>query len=311
MNKFDMHFHSTISDWKNTPGEIIKKAKNIWLWMITLTDHDMISDDKFIDDANEAWIITNKSVEISSRNYESGKSLHLTCYAKSFSLRTYDILNNTKLWKIEMIKAQILKLKEKWFDIDYDIFCEYVKIKWKDLESVNKFNVSEYLFLNPKNKLLALNIYWKEISEVDFFLIFMKEWWEYHWEYWIKVSDYEPSIEIAWQLATSNNAILSIAHPNFSFSKVWISWFHKVIPEYVDKWINAIEINSKASKKWIEAIYQIKKRYNLLLTAWSDNHQIWFTDDKHSDFWELNPLLSDEKKIEIFNEYCEYLTLKI
>jgi len=47
MDKFDMHFHSDLSDGKSSPEEIIKRAEQLGLEMITLTDHDRVSTDEF------------------------------------------------------------------------------------------------------------------------------------------------------------------------------------------------------------------------------------------------------------------------
>lgn len=142
---------------------------------------------------------------------------------------------------------------------------------------------------------------------IEFYIEFLKEWWEFHDNYKVKINDYEPSIEAVGELAKQNNAILSIAHPNITFRKEWIDHFNKVLPDYIEKGINAIEINSTATTKWLEIIYQAKKKFNLLVTAWSDNHAIWKTDDVHWDFWSINPLLSDKQRENIIREYRDYL----
>jgi predicted metal-dependent phosphoesterase TrpH len=301
---FDMHFHSTRSDWYNKPKKIIKKASDLNLELITLTDHDIISSREFISEANSLWIESKSSVEISARNYEIEKSLHLTCYSNNFSKEIHDIVNNTRFKKQDMIIKKILKIKKWGFEIDENDFFNYYENFWKKRENLNRYNIAEYLFRNEKNINLAKQISWNDnITVLYLFREFLKEWWKFNDKYKVKIPDYEPSIEVCWELAKNNSAILSIAHPNFSFAREHISGFKKVLPYYIDRWVNAIEINSKASKKWLEAIYEAKKKYNLILTAGSDNHWIWKIDDKHWDFWSLNSLLSQNDKKLILKEF--------
>ena len=53
---FDLHFHSIASDWKNSGEEIINDAYEKKLQFIALTDHDVISSNDFIDDAQKIGI---------------------------------------------------------------------------------------------------------------------------------------------------------------------------------------------------------------------------------------------------------------
>ena len=305
---FDLHFHSIASDWKNSEEEIIKNASYKNLKFIALTDHDVISSGDFIDKAKKSWIDSCYSTEISARDLVNKKSLHLTCYSRNFWKNIRDILENTVEKKQLLIIKQIEKLKNYWFKIDLNEFLNYFLSIWKKLETLNRFNIGQYLFLNKENIILAQKISWKiDINPQSFFEIFLKEVWEHYKEYWLKywidVPEYEPNIEICWLIAKTNDAIISIAHPNLSFKKEGLEYFKKIYPYYVENWINAIEINSKASTEWIETIYEFKEEYSIIITAWSDNHCIWEVDNKHSDLWELNPLLSNNEKLLILENF--------
>ncbi len=304
---FDMHFHSTISDWHSTTEQILDKASSSGLNFATLTDHDFISPKDFIKKIKSLWIDSKYSVEISARNIDVNKNLHLTCYSNDFSKDIYDILENTRSWKQNMVFSQVKKLQEKWFKIEYNDFIAYFESKWKRKDSLNKIRIAEFIFLNDENIKLAKTISWNnDIDVISFLTGFLKIGWSFHRQYWIEFPEYEPNVELCWELAKFNNAILSIAHPNFTFARDHISGFKDSLPYYIDRWVNAIEISSKASIKWIEAIYEAKKRYWLILTAWSDNHWIWIDDNKHADFWNLNPNLSFEDKKNILKEFLEF-----
>jgi hypothetical protein len=137
---------------------------------------------------------------------------------------------------------------------------------------------------------------------------FLKEWWERYADFWIRVHDYERSLQDCKLFREQSNAILSIAHPNFTFKKWWIDEFNDVLPHYIEHGgVNAIEINAKATKEWVDAIIEAKNKYNLFLTFWSDCHRVWKPDSKHGDFWDINPFISSDFVTESFWEYSGIL----
>ncbi len=306
--KFDMHFHSTLSDGRNTPNEILENIWDSWLSLVALTDHDTISGDEFVSEAKQSGIHSNPAVEISAMDYELWKSLHLTCYAQQFEQEVYDILNNTVAKKREMILAQVSKLAHNWFLINGEELYDYFEKGGKDINTLNKFNIAEYLFQNPENEKIIPTLVWENFSLEGFYLNFLKEGGKYYEKYGERIDEYEPSIEVCWAMAQTNNAILAIAHPQFSFSRFWIHIFQDdILPRYVDAWINAIEVHSKTPKSWLKAIYEAKEKYNLILTAGSDNHWLWHSDSKHTLLWEINPYLSEDQQEEILREYMRFL----
>lgn len=313
---FDMHFHSNLSDWKNSPEEIIQEAKKRKLKLITLTDHDIISSKDFIEKSSLAWIKSLYSTEISARDNSQNKSLHLTCYSNWFSKEIYDILENTVNKKTLVIFEQVKKLAEKWFKISYNEMLEYYKLKWKKIDTLNRFDIAMYLLKNPENKKIIEQITWiKNMGLINFFEEFLKESWIYYKEYWLKywveVLDYEPDIEICSDIAKINNALISIAHPNLTYWKKWLTAldFYKTFEKLYEKGINAIEINSMAEKEWIDVIYDLKRKFWIIITAWSDNHFIWHKDNKHWNFWELNQNLTEIQKKEILEEFMKYFKI--
>jgi len=304
----DMHFHSNISDWKNSTDEHIKIAKEKQISFLTLTDHDKVVPTSFKEECKKNWIDTCDSVEISARNTQINKSLHLTLYAEKISDKTRGILSNTIDNKIILIQKQIEFLNQKWFIIDYDDFLKYSFKKWKKVDALNKFDIARYVYLSEHNKnfIKYLNS-WIELSVNDFYKRFLKREWDMYSEYGYEIEEYEPDLEICKQIKSECNWILSIAHPNVTF-KWWIHEFYTNLPQYINQcWINAIEINSKATRDWVEAILKAKDKYWLFVTFWSDNHKIWHSDERHWDFWEQNPNL-DNKQIEDFtNAYKWHL----
>lgn len=303
----DMHFHSNLSDWKQSIDEIVLKAKDLWLQYAFLTDHDRISS-QFVTKARGLWIKTWESVEISTLNKQDDFSLHLTYYAWEISQKVSLILENTINQRIDLIKKQIDFFRKIWFEININDFYKYCLSLWRKKDSINKYDLTVFLFLSPKNRKLATKINGWKITMLDFYMKYLKKWWEKFSEYWVLIPDYEPTLEQIKDLWKADNAIISIAHPNFTFKK-WISEFKEKLPHYVKTWwINAIEINSKATTDWVEAILEAKDEFWLFLTFWSDNHWIWKTDNKHWDFWELNPILNGEFVTKELKRYINNIT---
>jgi len=305
--KLDMHFHSTKSDGTCSPEERIKQAKERWLGFIALTDHDIISR-WFKSQASQVWMQSCESVEISARNYQHNKSLHLTMYANHIQDDIDAILHNITESKSILIKKQIDFLNSKWFQIDIDEFYCFACSWWRTIDNLHRFDIIVYIFATPYNKKHAIFINWDvDISYIDFYNKYMKRWWEEFDKYWVTIDEYEASLEIVRNIKEKNNAILSIPHPNFTF-KWWISEFQNNLEHYINIWgVNALEINARATQEWVKAILEAKDTYWLYLTFGSDCHRIWIPDDKHWDFWEMNPYISEDFIKKSFNEYNNIL----
>lgn len=302
MNKFDMHFHTTMSDWKLTNEEVIKEAVEKWIDFLSVTEHDIVNTD-FVNLAKKKWIDSLEWVEVSSfDNIIAQRSLHITCYANKFNWKLINVLENTRNGKVGKVKKQIDVLRWNWFDIDYDKFIQYFENKWFDKQNLNNSHVSEYLYLNDENVKLVEELTWEKISWWDFIRRCLKTHWDFKHIWWTKVDKYEPTIKEIWEIAKQNWYFLSLAHPNFTFRNDF-ELFILFIQEYKDI-LNWIEINSLASKEWVEIILKTAKKYNLILTFWSDDHFIRDkVDNVHWNIWDKNPYVSETDIMENFKHF--------
>lgn len=304
--KLDMHFHSKESDWENTWQEMIEWAKQRNLEAIFLTDHDEVTNDDFIKEAKYNWILTWKSVEISACNYSlDWKSLHLTAYSNNFSNRVYELLDESKNWHIQMVRTLVNHLSKNWFELTSEELFTYFENKWKNINNVNKFNVAEYIYSKSINREFIKSIAWKDLDLVTFYKSFLKSEWEFSKDFVVKTSDYELSVEVCWKVVSDVDWILSIAHPWYTFEKEWLDHFKSILEDYIDKWVNALEINAYATKEWINFILEAKEKYWLYITFWSDCHKLWEETNKHFDLWTINPLLDKKFIKQCFEEYRE------
>ncbi len=309
--KVDMHFHSNLSDWYLSKDELIKRAFEQKLDFIALTDHDKVSC-WFADEAIKYWIKSTNSVEISSYNKKHNKSLHLTFYAREISKDIKDKINLVIDAKVWLIKKQVDFFNQVWFEIDLYKMYDYYKSFNRNYESLNKFDIVRFMFLNPKNVLLAQKINdWKEIDIENFYLKFLKRGGEKFDQYAVIIDDYEIPTETCLDFVNKTSWVLSMAHPNVTFKKWWIEEFERVLPYFIENsWINAIEINAKATKVWVDSILRNKKKYWFYLTFWSDFHKDWIDDWKYWYFWEQNELVSSELIKESFLEYEDKIIKK-
>jgi len=302
-----MHCHSTRSDGVNTPNEVIREAKRKKLDFLTLTDHDTIAPREFQDTLRNEWIGSCDSVEISARNYDLEKSLHLVSYARIFKDSLSEVLGRSLTWKQSMKWGQLESLfsrhsfagSRQWFD-------SFMRnTLGREPETSNKYDMSRYLYSEWWNKGKMVSILGDLLQNNDIVARFyeecLKRWWKLYDIYWFEVDEYEPSVETTInEVVTKSGWVVSLAHPNVTFNenKWGIAEFERTIEDYIDKWLNGIEINTMASPQWVHTILQIREKYDLILTFGSDCHSIWYdgTDGKHASIGDINPLILDAEK---------------
>lgn len=302
--KIDMHFHSTASDGYSTKEELILQAKSLWVDFLALTDHDIVSHG-FQELARHHGIQSCDSVEISTNNKEHNKSLHLTLYAREISQEIAWVLSNVIRSKTFLIEKQVEFFNLIGFDIDKIWMFQFFELQGRKRESLNKFDICSYMYRFPHNVAKAYEVNAGEaIPLEEFYQKFLKKWGENYEQFAVRIGDYETSLEDAHRYRKQVDGILSLAHPHVTFKKWLIEEFESVLPYYVENGVNAIEINSKATKEWIDAILKAKERFGLYLTFGSDNHKMGHSDNKHGEFGEVNSYFAGSDLVEkYFSEY--------
>jgi hypothetical protein len=80
--------------------------------MCAISDHDVVNR-KLKDLLRDTDIIVPEAVEISAKNYNRNKALHILYYADKISNRVDMLLENVLFQKKQVLELQILKLNEK------------------------------------------------------------------------------------------------------------------------------------------------------------------------------------------------------
>ena len=317
MKNIEMHCHSTLSDGRNALEEIIAEAKRCNLDFLSLTDHDHISPKSFQEELQDLWIQSCDSVEISARNYELDKSLHLVSYAKVFHNSLHQVLENSRSGKLAVKLGQLEKLVTEYdFEGTLEWFQAFMWNMGRDVDTSNKYDLSRYLYSIPQNQEKMRNILWERIEWNDmvaqFYEVCFKREGALYPIYGYEVEDYEPSVqETVDEVVKKSWGLVSLAHPNVTFwEKKWgIPEFERTIWNYVAKGVRGVEINTMASPEWIQAILVVRQKYDLILTFWSDCHRIGYDgrDGKHSTIGQINSNIPQEVLDENFWKFQSIL----
>lgn len=299
MRNIEMHCHTNRSDGVPVPSELIVEAKRRNIELLCITDHDRASTE-LVPEIEAAGIATVSSVEISTRNtFEDDRSLHMTYYAQSIPDTVENIIKNTREQKERLILSQLQHLEWKGFTVDIAEFYRGLEQEGRQRSWINKYDIARYIASKVENRKKLLSMWCQDKGKLhmDFYNRCLKRAGDMYGEYGVEIEEYEPEIATISEIARDTGAVFSIAHPNFTFARVGVKWFEKLYEQvYRNMWVTAIEINTKATKKWVDAILWLKEKYGdgLQLTFGSDCHRIGKPDEKHGDLWFENAFVPDK-----------------
>lgn len=288
-----MHFHTRLSDWKKSNEEILKLIDSSKTDLLIATEHDIVNT-WFRDSMIELWVPSAYWVEISVQDYTDKKSMHILHYSDKLNEILDPKLTSIRESREYKNQKQVEKLREFWFRITYSDMISYYASRWVNTANLVTYHIAEYLFKFEENKKLASKI--SGISNIwiyTFYNNFLKRWWNFanigHFEVW----DYEFDIEKIRDYKIQNS-IFSLAHPNVTFKQDYEA-FEEKIEKLVKFWLDGIEINPIAPKKWFDLINYVQAKYDLILTIGSDCHFKETFDWKHSQLFQTNSELSKKQ----------------
>ena len=310
---WDLHFHSTNSDGNKTPAERIAQIdildperRGIW----ALTDHDRYSSN-FVIPAREAGIRAVWATEISAHSDDLGISLHVTCYTPTLSERIRQLVEGIVIGRNVKIRGQIAQLQKTGFPIDETWFFSWVASHKMSPDMSSNWHIANYLWRDEASVYVSCGLAQTLTNgTVSTFQDFMKECLRENGDHahigHYKALRYEPELSHLAQIAEGEWALLSIAHPNFSFTKTlrklgarsredrYEVFGSQIAPLLAESGIRNLEINALASSGWVDVIARVTKKTGGLITFGSDNHGPEEADDRHGVFGVQNPLLMEE-----------------
>ncbi len=300
--KADLHFHTTLSDGRDRPEQVLENLVSSGVEFATLTDHDLVSDG-FADELRTRGIETTPASEISTHFFAGLRKvwLHMTAYAPEFSNEAQAMLERTRVGKAEKIRQQVERLITHGYPLSYTWLQDWARSKWYNPLSLNNAHLSAYVYSTPDAVPLANRDQQRQTSTPDRFW-FMRECLTREGRNpvgVVEIPEYEPTTGEASRIVRDMGGVISIAHPNFSWRKYdGIAWLQADIAHLVDQGVMGIELNALATPEWAQVILDIRERYNLLLTFWSDNHGEKEPSKTHGTLGQLNPyFLEDEGRL--------------
>lgn len=320
----DLHFHSTDSDGNKTNDERIVQIAQFdpsHNWVYAITNHDMYSPG-FVLPARDLAINAIWATEISARSAEWDHSFHVTCYSPTLSLEISRMVSEVLVWKSNKVRLQIDKLASSWLPIDTQSFFSWIAERWFSETNISNGHLAEFLWGRGDTIQMISDMTNGEVNTSKKFLHeCLKATWKHKDIWYIIAPPYEPDIGDVLKVANREWAILSIAHPNFSFTKfarekfwaqaneksVYEVFEDRIVPYFMDVWIKNFEINASASPRWVWVIKKTVRRIWWLITFWSDNHGALEATDTHGKFWHQNPLLSPELARPITDKLLEFV----
>ena len=256
----DLHMHSIYSDGNISPKEIIRKAKQIGLEYIALTDHNSTEGvEEAIKEGEKVGIQVIPAIEIRAENDE---------------VLGYFIDYKNEKFKKEIKKLQynVLKRVKK---IILGMNKDGIEIKFSDL--VDKYSPNKNNLMEIHAIRLIMDSGYGEKSRKGISELFGK--------YVSGVPIKEPSVADMIKLIRKYNGVPVLAHP-------WVSKDSKKLLEdenfrkLMGAGLKGIEIDNgdhdeRRSPEIIKRIKYLAKKYSLIVTSGSDFHRVepkgeWF-----------------------------------
>lgn len=248
--KADLHNHSFLSDGVLSVEEILEHGKRVGLDYISVTDHDTLAGTvQAYTYGKKIGISVIPGVEISARDYNRNRNVHILCYYPKNIIKLQGFLNET-LFKREEAKLKMAKEIIK----DYPITMEQIKKHSKKSQSIYECHIMESLADMGYTNVLMGELYKK---------IFSKDSKDY-----VKI-DYPDIYEIL-NLIKEVGGVAVMAHPG-QFDSI------ELLEELaMKKLIQGVEYNHPRNSEEVRMkIKEIAKKYNLIMTGGTDFHSYY------------------------------------
>lgn len=251
MNKLiDLHTHSNYSDGEYSPKDLIKKAKNTGIKIISITDHDTLEGNKNIP-KNIKGIKIIPGIELTAK-VKQGR-MHILGYNININNKELnDKMTILKDKSINSIITLIVQLKK-----DYNIDFTYNEIK-------ELVNANHNLGRPDLAKILVKNGYAESVDDA-----FKK----YLIAAYQKTRKYNKGIswEECLSLIINSEGIPVLAHPHTL--KLSNEELEKLIKKMIKKGLRGIEVyHSNNTFEEQEFYMELAKKYNLLVSGGTDYH---------------------------------------
>ncbi|QGU95682.1 PHP domain-containing protein [Clostridium bovifaecis] len=276
-SKGDFHLHTTASDGKLFPKELVNLAQNEGLDIIAITDHDnTFGVEEGIIEGQKIGIKVIPGIELSTRH--NGESIHILGYFGDNSYKLSSFQNYLKeIQDYRIVRAEkIVKSLKKFFNIE--------------LNFENLIEANHGVIARPHIAKAIIDAGYP----YDFRYVFDKFLGSDSPAY---VPNKRISIIEGIEVLRSVNAVISLAHPTL----IKKSPVEEIL-KYDFDCIEAIYPLNKEGEE--ERFKSMAKEYGKIVTAGSDYHGLSAEDHKHG-YISSSPLIGNE--LNIFSKKLQLL----
>ncbi len=251
MRKADLHIHTTVSDGRYSPSDVVREAVNRNLGMIAITDHDTFEGYfEANETAKDLDIEVIPGVEITSEFHD--RECHLLAYGfDTENEEMVQFMQDQKMIRIDRAKKIVQNLKKLGFDVSYDEVRAEAGVKGV----VARPHIAKVMI----QKGYAAN-------HREVFIRYLGN----HAKAYYKC-EYRTVKEII-DIVHSAGGIVILAHPGKNYS-------NNELKEFVDAGINGFEYIHPSHNYDLQRKYeQLAGEHGLLISGGSDFHGTKFED---------------------------------
>ena len=260
--RIDLHTHSYFSDGEYPHGEIILEAKHKGVTLLSITDHNVLSNTEQTKEyAEESGIYFIDGIEISTlyRLPNATASLHVLGYGKTLNR---SLLNEELSGTIESYTTRARKIVDK-LNKSFPTLC-------LDITILKKNSHETYISRNTLARLLMEHLEDKiSIKDVLKQHVFVKED-----DSWMMTP------EKSFDVIKKSGGISVLAHSGRELRKIGMVAYESMIQHFVHAGLRGLEVYyPKHSADEVDTIHTLAKKYNLHITGGSDWHGKMYTPD--------------------------------
>lgn len=266
MAKADLHIHTTFSDGKYSPAEIVEMAKKKSLSMIALADHDSIEGlSEAHEAAQKAEIIVINGVEITSDF--NGREAHILAYAFNADSNVLtQFLSEQAELRIQRIHSMLEKLAEMGVHLTFETIKNY-----SGEGSIGRPHLAKALVEAGFAKSMG-EAFAKYIGN--------------HSPAYFKSS--HPDYKRVIQIIHAANGMAILAHPGLSYTE-------KELNDWILQGIDGFEMIHPRHPYHLQTKFEkLANEYGLIKTGGSDFHGFYSKDHVYFGVVTINTLLAQK-----------------
>lgn len=247
MMRADLHTHTFLSDGILSPEDVVRYAKRIGLDYIAITDHDTLAGVvPACTYGRKIGISVIAGVEISSRDYKTGDSVHMLCYYPKNVLKLQAYLDQILINR-ETVKRKMAQKLMK----DYPVTIEHIEKYSKNSQSIYEVHLMQPLADLGYTDVIIGQLYKELVSKKG--------------RYYEEIA--YPSVYEVLEVIKQVGGIAVMAHPGqFDSMALLEELAYKGL-------IQGVEYNHPRNSEEVKMqIESIAQNYNLIMTGGTDFH---------------------------------------